>query len=76
MQPIDCLDGRRRIEKRSVRQRPLGDVDEHAQAERYVLVQSPFGAKLDRADRGVGVDPIGGAGNLEQRRACRHEIAQ
>ena len=53
MQPIDCLDCRRRIEKRSVGQRPLGDVDEHPQAEGHVLVKSPFGA-LDRAHRGVG----------------------
>src|SRR4051794_24201050 len=47
VEPVDRLHGGRRIEERRVRERPLGDVDEHAQAVRHVLLERSFEAQDD-----------------------------
>ena len=47
MEPIDRLHGGRRIEERRVRERPLCDVDEHAQAVGHVLLERPLETQDD-----------------------------
>ena len=47
MQAVDGLDRRRRIEEGRIRQRSLGDVDEHPQAVRHVLFERPLEAQND-----------------------------
>ena len=77
MQAVDRLHGGRRIEERRVRERPLGDVDEHAEAVGDVLVERP----LEPQDDVVG-DVLGEAGrrspsvHAQERRPGRHELAE
>jgi hypothetical protein len=47
--PVDRLHRRRRIEKWTVRQGTLGDVDQHSQTVRHVLIEGALKANLDGA---------------------------
>ena len=51
MQPVDRLYGCRRVEKRRVGERPLGDVDQQAQSVGDVLVERALQAEHDRVAR-------------------------
>jgi hypothetical protein len=75
MEAVDRLHGGRRILERAGRDRPLGDVDEHADAVGDILVERPLRAERDRAHDVRGVQGSGRAGDADQRASLRHEVA-
>ena len=76
VQAVDGLHGRRRIDVRRVGQRPLGDVDQHAEPVGDVLVERALEGQHHAAPRVVLPQRPLGALHDEQRAAGGDEVAE
>ena len=76
MKPVDRLYRGGRIEKRRVRQRPLGHVDKHPESVGNVLVQCPFQRRRQRLHGGVGIQSVRPTFDADQRGTGGDELAE
>ncbi len=65
-----------RVEERRVGERALGHVDEHPHPVRNVFVERAFETEQHAVGDILAVEGISGSGDVEQRRAGRHERAE